>query len=428
MLSAVVQFGVIGLAAAAAVAVIALETLSRAGASESVNDASDRAELIAEGIVRPHLTPDLIAGNPEAIAVMDDVTEQLVLRGGVVRLKVWDFDGTIVYSDQHELIGRTFAIEPDVYAAMVRNEPIATVSSLDEDENELERATDQTELLEVYRPIMATDGRTYMYEDYQRLNDFERSADRNIKRLRPLILASLLTVVLVQVPAGYWLGRRVRRNERQRAALLQRALEAGDLERRRFGRDLHDGVVQDLIGLSYAVGGVLKSDQVADPVVRQLLEEVSETTKASVLELRASISEIYPPALRERSLADALQELCDGLVANHVAATLVYDVQGALEEGVDLVLYRVAHESIQNVRRHANATDVAVRVVADPRTVTMTIRDNGRGFDVANAASRVLDDHFGLPMLRDLMTDVGGSLEVQSEVDTGTVVTAVVPR
>src|SRR3954447_16512717 len=115
--TAVLQFAVTGTVVVLLLGFAAVELLRHTGTTEAINDAKRVTRIAGRGIVAPNITPALIKGDPKAIAAMDRVIRGRVLDGNVVRVKLWDPRGRIIYSDEHRLIGfRTPLGEDDLEA------------------------------------------------------------------------------------------------------------------------------------------------------------------------------------------------------------------------------------------------------------------------------------------------------------------------
>ncbi len=205
---------------------------------------------------------------------------------------------------------------------------------------------------------------------------------------------------------------------RQAAALGRsraRVIEAADAERRRVGRDLHDGAQQRLL----AVGNLLKvaertldDDHAAASVLRLAHDELDEAHA----ELRDLARGLHPVALSERGLRSALESLA---VACEMPVTL--DVQAdELPEHVELAAYFIVSESLTNASKYAFASGVRVRVAREDGALVLEIADDGRGG--ADAAGGT-----GLRGLADRVDVLGGRFEVHSPRGEGTRVSARLP-
>jgi signal transduction histidine kinase len=269
-----------------------------------------------------------------------------------------------------------------------------------------------------------------LYEHYQHASAVSAGAEVITATFSPVVLKSLIALELLQLPLAWWLARRVRASQRQKAMLLQRALDASDDERRRIAQDLHDGVVQDLAGMSFSVDAVRHDPLVrTSPAIVGTLDRVVDEAQKSIRSLRTLLVDIYPPSLDEGDLVGALNDLLVPLEASGVHTEFVDTVTGTLSPLTHGLLYRAARESLTNVQRHAGASTVRV-VMRDGQEneVVMEIIDDGRGFDVAARDERPPDGHFGVRILADLVRAADGDIVIESAPGRGTIVRMRVPR
>jgi signal transduction histidine kinase len=228
----------------------------------------------------------------------------------------------------------------------------------------------------------------------------------------------------VQVPLAWMLARRVQEGQRDRERLLRRAIEASDAERRRIASDVHDGVVQDLAGLSFSLTAT------ADRVVKDgsteeaasTLRQAAASVRRSMRELRTLLVEIHPPNLHTAGLAAALSDLLAPLAARGIGTNLDVDPDLTLPEDVEALVFRGAQETLRNVVAHASAGNVWVSVRAADGIAALDVRDDGRGFDVDALGAKRAEGHLGLGLLSELARDAGGSVQVRSEAGTGTTI------
>jgi signal transduction histidine kinase len=417
--SGVVSFVVSGLVATIAVALIGVAVIQRTGRSEAIRDAKELSSFAGEGIVAPVLSDGVLKGRPAALAELDRVVRRHVLKGSIVRVKIWSPEGRIVYSDSPELIGKTYPLGEDEAKILRHGGVAAEVSDLSKPENRLDRHWDK--LLEVYLPIRTRAGSPVLFESYSRYTSVAASGRRVWREFAPAIIGGLLLLELVQVPLAVRLSRRLRQGQLDREALLRRAIQASDLERRRIARDLHDGAVQDLAGISFSLAAAALATD--DPEAVGPLTEGADSARRSMRELRSLLVEIYPPDLQRAGLAAALSDTLALCPAHGVAASL------ELPEGLDIppavegLLFRVAQEALRNVLAHAQATLVEVAAGRDGGNAWLSVRDDGRGFDPGVAS----EQSFGLRLLRDLVEDAGGRFEVTSAPGAGSFLLVEVP-
>jgi len=227
----VVVFAAASLAAITVLGLTATAVLRRSARDEGIREAKEVTRLLGEGVVEPALNDALLRGDPSARRRLGRVVNRSVLREPVVRVKLWTLDGRIVYSDQPRLVGRRFELEPPEQAAVRTRIVDAQVSDVSRPENVYERRFGK--LLEVYLPIDAPDGTELLFEDYLRYSLVTDTEHRQLARFAPALIGALLVLWLVQLPLAASLTRRLRRRQREREALLQRAIDSSDDERRR---------------------------------------------------------------------------------------------------------------------------------------------------------------------------------------------------
>ena len=196
-----------------------------------------------------------------------------------------------------------------------------------------------------------------------------------------------------------------------------RIIAAGDAERRRIERDLHDGAQQRLVALSLTLG-MAESRLSADPAAAApLIAQAREEAKLAVQELRELASGIHPALLSERGLGPALEALA-------ARAPVPTDVEGLpvprLPPAVESAAYFVTAEALTNVAKYARAETAAVAVAVEHGRFRLTVRDDGAGGADPTAGS-------GLRGLRDRVEALDGSLEVDSPAGVGTTVVAEIP-
>ena len=203
-------------------------------------------------------------------------------------------------------------------------------------------------------------------------------------------------------------------------------------ERLNLSREIHDGVVQDLIGVGYAVADterkVVAGQALSDTVT--LLRRHRADILASVRRLRTLVKGLRPPGLHEFGLEHALQVFVGSLGTSGRPACHLTVTEDAvdLSEAVSQAFFRVAQEAVRNVLRHARATTVDIAVSVRDDGAYLVISDDGSGFRVPERlGSLAADEHFGLVGMDEHAQLVGGQLYLESAPGRGTRVTVVVP-
>lgn len=393
----------------------------RVAEREAVNDAAQRAGILADAVVEPALTDGVVDRDPAAIARLDRAVRDNMLGPSIVRVKFWLPDGTIIYSDESRLVGRTFDLGPAERSVLANPATRAEVTDLDEPENEFERG--QGKLLEVYRPVTTPDGHRLLFETYAPYDVVLARSGDIWRGFAGITLSSLIGLLVLMLPILWRLLDRLRQSQAQREDLLRRALDASDAERRRIAATLHDGVVQELAATSFVVSGAAASTRSSGQAeLADTLDEAALAVRTGIGGLRSLLVDIYPPSLAETGLVPALRDLADGLQTRDITVVTELPAPAALslDRDTERILFQVAQECLRNAARHAQAARVTLSLVPGPGTVTLDVEDDGIGFDVAAVLGDPAEGHFGLRLLADAAAQHGASLQVASEPGAGT--------
>ena len=211
------------------------------------------------------------------------------------------------------------------------------------------------------------------------------------------------------------------RLEQERRWSGRRALAAQEAERGRLARELHDEIGQTLTGVMLQLEGVQRA---APAALQPSIEELREAARAGVEEVREIARGLRPQALDELGLRSALMSLA--AQASDRGGPRVRPRLApipALPPELDLAIFRIAQESLTNVARHADARNVSLDLAVERTTLTLRVRDDGRGITADEAARRSM----GLGGMHERALLVGGTLSVARCTEGGTEVRLVVP-
>ena len=209
----------------------------------------------------------------------------------------------------------------------------------------------------------------------------------------------------------------------ENARLYEQAQQLAIMEeRQRLARDLHDAVTQTLFSASLiaeALPAIWESDQDEG---RQLLQDLRQLSRGALAEMRTLLMELRPAALVEANLANLLRQLGEAVAGRMgVPVTVTVEDQYALPPDVHVAIYRITQEALNNVVKHARASQVAVSLRCAPHTeggVELQVSDDGRGFDPSSVPS----DHLGLGLgiIRERAEAIGATLKLESQPGHGT--------
>ena len=237
---------------------------------------------------------------------------------------------------------------------------------------------------------------------------------RNVSMISSAIIAALL--------AFYGAARYRRRREQE---TQRREFEAVLAERGRFAREIHDSLAQGLTSISLQLECI--RDRLADnpPAAAAHVEKARVFVRDSLREARRTVWNLRPLALGEADLASTLQHYASA-ISDHGKISCSQEIEGTprpLPPDHEAALLRIGQEALTNAARHAAATEIRQRLRFGNGWVTLTIMDNGKGFDVASKVGK----GFGLTGMHERVAALGGSLSIDSQPGQGTEVSATLP-
>lgn len=190
-------------------------------------------------------------------------------------------------------------------------------------------------------------------------------------------------------------------------------------ERNRIARELHDSVSQNLFGINLNLNTLnyLLDQDLGE--ARQIINQLQEMVQEVQTEMRLMIYELRPLVLKEKGFFEAVESLVNLFQVRYnldINCQVTGD-EGSLDSKVQLALYRVLQESLNNVVKHAKANRVKVVIKVRDGKVELIVQDNGRGFDLKEIDR---DDHFGIKSMKERIEQVNGEFNIDSTVGKGT--------
>jgi len=223
-----------------------------------------------------------------------------------------------------------------------------------------------------------------------------------------------------------------KRDEEHIRTLTQQLIKAQESERQRIAHDLHDNVAQDLTLLKIGCDTLLDDQPSASPEIRQKASNLSKILQRSITAVRDMAYDLRPPGLDQLGLVRTAYQYCEefseknGISIDFFAAGLD-DLKIPFDTEINL--YRIIQEGLWNIKKHADAAHVIVRVVASFPNIILRIEDDGKGFDVKTrllAASK--EKRMGLRSIQERVSLLEGKMRIQSRSTEGTKIYIEVPH
>ncbi len=212
------------------------------------------------------------------------------------------------------------------------------------------------------------------------------------------------------------------------ADVQMRIVEAQEAERARLAQEIHDGPAQALSNAIFQVEFIERVFESDPPLARTELRFLRELLRRELGDVRSFIGHLRPPVLVELGLDGSIVDTVttQAALSGLRIATDLRAPSARLTEAAQTVVLRVVQEALQNVRKHAGATDAVVATMLDNGSWVLEIRDDGRGFDTGAVAARGRRN-FGLQFMRERAELIGAQFEVRSRPEAGTVVRLAIP-
>jgi signal transduction histidine kinase len=405
---ALTRFALLGLGALVVVGAGTAAMSRHFAQDEAVRDARVRTESIAHGIAAPLINGAVRRQDPDQLRRLAEALTYRMRDGSVSHLVVWGLDGQIIWADDPSLVGSQAGLPPAVES--VTRGTGSLVVDADERAPHPGRPQHERMLLEVYVGALDSEGNPFIFEAYVARQRIQTDAGAIFGELLPLSLGSLTLLALAIIPLALSLARRIDEGTAERSTILARSLRSWHEERQRLAQELHDGVIQDLSAMSYALPAVLGQlpEGAAGDRARAAGRRMNVVLVRNLRALRSMMIDLAPSGLDGPELSTALQSMAEKYAERGLVVQLLLGPDLDLRPAVGGLVYRTVRESLHNAEKHSGAQTVTVRVVQDRDEVRVEVADDGRGPPAGGPAK----GHMGLHLLEQTVRDVGGTLEL----------------
>ncbi len=241
-----------------------------------------------------------------------------------------------------------------------------------------------------------------------------------------LLLASILITYLL-------LNRnKIKQETKLQAAVIQQQdlatkgiIDAEERERKRIAGDLHDGVGQLFSTVKMNMEILIEKFLTKEPTADLLAQKTMALVDESCGEVRSIAHQIMPNALMKAGLVSAVRDFINKIPTDKLKIAIQTEgINQKLDDSTETVLYRVIQESVNNVIKHADATQLDITLLSDATEITLTIEDNGKGFDSTNPQKM---EGIGLKNIASRIALLKGSFDISSAAGKGTMIAIHIP-
>ncbi|RXT20904.1 histidine kinase [Rhizobium leguminosarum] len=411
-----------------------------------IHNSGAATALYVDSVIAP-LLPDMQTESllDEASAqALDETLGQGALGKRLVSFKLWRSDGTILYSNEKELVGRKFVVSDKLQRAFAGS-LVARYEIASDPESDKERALGKP-LMEIYNPVLQPwSGQAVavleFYETAEGLGDSLAHARLRSWGAVAALTATFFLVLSVLVFRGSRTIEAQRKDLKERvtelSALLaenrglqrrlqrasQRAAALNETYLRSIGADLHDGPAQHIAYASLRLDSDLLINASTQPEAREKeLAWIRSSLAEAMTEIRNICSGLVLPQIEKSSITEIVTRVVEAhqhKTESHVE-TIVDEDGPELPPAVKICIYRFIQEALNNAYRHGGGVQQAVRAVSRDGHVCVEVSDHGDGFD----PTEVRPTSLGLVGLRERVDSLGGSFDIKTG-EGGTTVTMI---
>ncbi len=356
-----------------------------------------------------------------------------------VLLKMKDTQQAVVYFNKALLLAQEI-----IEKAILRNSSYE-LAVINENRGNYKEALSRYKTFKAWNDTLFNIEKTRMYGDLERkyqtaqkeqqiniLNQESAIQQLRLKQRNLLLAGSVILLSSAALMIYFTQNRRKLKAEarlqgelfRQQQQAAREVLHAEERERRRIATDLHDGVGQLL---SAALLNLHQAGEHTEEnsTARQMAERAAALLSQGCDEMRSISHKMMPSALLKAGLAMSVKEFLEKIDGDKIKVYLdVAGLDGRLDEQTETILYRVIQEAVNNVIKHAAASELSIQIAKDEQGIAVAIEDNGKGFDVSRLPET---EGIGLKNIRSRIALLNGTLDVDATPGKGTLLAIYVP-
>jgi signal transduction histidine kinase len=241
----------------------------------------------------------------------------------------------------------------------------------------------------------------------------------------------LLPSVVEQVLREWSLKESLRKSERRFHVLSQQLMRTQEIERRRLSCDLHDHLAQDLSTLKIGIDTLIDNHTETSVKMKQKVSELSDMVYKTIMDVREMAYFLRPAGLDKLGLVQTVFQYCEDFSAKNNIEVDFFSVgiDGLkLDFDTEIAIYRLIQEGLNNIKKHADATHAAIRLIASFPNIILRIEDNGNGFNIQKYSDSAINGkQMGLLSMEERVSFLAGKMKIESRLKQGTKILIEIP-
>ena len=241
----------------------------------------------------------------------------------------------------------------------------------------------------------------------------------------------LLPTVVEKVLREWKLKESLRKSETRFHVLSQQLMRTQEIERRRLSCDLHDHLAQDLSTLKIGIDTLIDNHTETPVEMKQKVSKLSDMVYKTIMDIREMAYFLRPAGLDKLGLVQTVLQYCEDFSAKNNIKVDFFSVgiDGLkLDFDTKIATYRLIQESLNNIKKHADATHAAIRLIASFPNIILRVEDNGKGFNIQKYSDSVINKkHMGLLSMEERVSFLAGKMKIESSIRQGTKILIEIP-
>jgi PAS domain S-box-containing protein len=213
--------------------------------------------------------------------------------------------------------------------------------------------------------------------------------------------------------------------------LSRKILSAQEIERQKIARELHDNIAQNLSSLKILLQTLLAGEAGLSVETKDKAKYITDTIQSCIKDVRNMSYDLCPPEIVQLGLVRAVSKFCEDFSEREKIEIDFSDLgvkEDLLDQEININLYRIVQEALNNIRKHAEATSVTIKLIASFPEIMLRIEDNGKGFDLASRTDAASSEkRMGLENMKERARLLSGDISFQAKKNKGTLVIVKIP-